>query len=207
MLQFIRSVRFVFTLATVCCCIAGGSLAARAAKLDDTACDTLKVERARLDTDAIKSDMAKGPQWAKDNLTPERLKEIEQLIGLQESIAFRCPRPKPVPAPASVAKAGDGAKQDASVAPSAIEDTTPLTPIPGASPEPIVKPTKKSAVTKKAPALAKPAAKSTSTKKSKPKVSDVYVPPPKNPGLGFSSNAPTVTGEASAGALVDPLSP
>ena len=96
MLPTIRSTRVILALAVAavwaCGCFTSGM--AHAAKLDDAACDALKVERARLDTDAIKSDMAKGPQWAKDNLTPERLKEIEQLIGLQESIAFRCTLPK-----------------------------------------------------------------------------------------------------------------
>ena len=209
MLPTIRSTRVILALAVAavwaCGCFTSGM--AHAAKLDDAACDALKVERARLESDAIKSDMAKGPQWAKDNLTPERLKEIEQLIGLQESIAFRCTLPKAVPAPASIAKAGDGTKRDASIEPGAIEAATPLTPIPGASPEPSVKPAKKSTVTKKALTPSKPAAKSTSTKKSKAKVSDVYVPPAKNPGLGFSSNAPTVTGEALSGAASAPLSP
>lgn len=210
MLPTLRSTRVILTAAGaaiwVCGCFTSG--VAHAAKLDDAACVALKVERARLETDAIKSDMGKGPQWAKDNLTPERLKEIEQLIGLQESIAFRCKLPKPLPAPASVAKAVEGAKQDAaSIAPGAGEATTALTPLPGASPEPVVKPAKKSTVTKKALAPAKPTVKSTSTKKSKPKVSDVYVPPAKNPGLEFNANAATVAGEASAGASTDALSP
>ena len=207
MLQFIRSVCLILTFATVCgCLLVSGTSVAHAAKLDDAACSALKVERARLETDSIKSDMAKGPQWAKDNLTPERLKEIEQLIGLQESVAFRCALPKPLPAPASLAKAGEGAKQDVSIAPGVGEPTSALTPLPGASPEPSVKPAKKSTVTKKALAPSKPAAKaerapstkSTSTKKYKPKVSDVYVPPAKNPGLGFSANTPSVTGKASS---------
>ena len=216
MLQFIRSVRLILTFATVCgCLLVSGSRVAHAAKLDDAACSALKVEWARLETDAIKSDMAKGPQWAKDNLTPERLKEIEQLIGLQESVAFRCTLPRPLPAPARLATAGEVAKQDASIAPGVGEPAPVLTPLPGTSPEPAVKPAKKSTVTKKALAPAKPAAKaerapstkSTSTKKYKPKVSDVYVPPAKNPGLGFSANTPSVTGEATGGASAAPLSP
>jgi hypothetical protein len=89
-------------------CFGAGS--AMAAKLDGAACDALKAERARLETDALKSDMAKGPEWAKTNLAPERLKEIEQLIGIQEGIAFRCPVPKPVPQPGNVAKAGEDTK-------------------------------------------------------------------------------------------------
>ncbi len=83
---------------------------ALAAKLDDVACDALKAERARLATDALLSDMTKGPEWAKTNLTTDRLKEIEQLIGIEEGIAFRCPVPKPVPQPGNVAKAGEGKK-------------------------------------------------------------------------------------------------
>ena len=79
--------------------LSGFAGSADAAKLDEPACTGLKAERARLATDAIKSDMAKGPQWGKENLSSERLKEIEQLIGIEENIAFRCPVPKPPPVP------------------------------------------------------------------------------------------------------------
>ena len=100
--------RYLAVFIALACGLSGP---ARAAKLDGVTCDALKAERARLETEAIKSDMVKGPQWAKDNMSSERLKEIEQLIGLQESIAFRCPLPKPPPPPpGSVAKVGDTGK-------------------------------------------------------------------------------------------------
>jgi len=89
--------------ALICC----SSAAALAAKLDEVACDGLKAERARLATEALKSDMAKGPEWAKTNLSKDRLREIEQLIGLEEGIAFRCPLPKPPPVQANAAKPGE----------------------------------------------------------------------------------------------------
>lgn len=108
---------------------------ASAAKLDDITCDALKLERSRIETDAIKSDMEKGPDWAKSNLSSERLKEIEQLIGLQESIAFRCPLPKPLPPdpndPNAAAAAGQppgGAPQNTQPVPAALEDTFSMTP-------------------------------------------------------------------------------
>lgn len=100
------SSKYAAILATLVCTWAG---AAQASKLDDITCDALKLEKSRLETEALKSDMAKGPQWAKDNLSTERLKEIEQLIGLQATVAFRCPRPKPPPVQAGTAKkAGQG---------------------------------------------------------------------------------------------------
>ncbi len=79
--------------------------AAQATKLDNITCDALKLERSRIETEAIKSDMAKGPEWAKGNLSKDRLGEIELLIGLQENIAFRCPLPRPTPSAPGAAAA------------------------------------------------------------------------------------------------------
>lgn len=106
----------IFTATLACACLC--SSPAAASRLDDAACDALKAERARIETDALKSDMQKGPAWAKDNVSPERLKEIEQVIGLDESIAFRCQQPKSVAVPVHAAKANPGAAGGTSAAPS-----------------------------------------------------------------------------------------
>ncbi len=38
----------------------------------------------------IKSDMDRGPEWAKANLAQDRLKQIEHLISVEEQLSFRC---------------------------------------------------------------------------------------------------------------------
>jgi hypothetical protein len=217
---------------------------ALAAKLDPVACDALKAERARVATDALKSDMMKGPEWAKANLSAERLKEIEQLIGLEEGIAFRCPVPKPPPAAASVAKAGeDGKKQAAKTSDGKSGDDAADTNNPGkdedqekakAAPNKETKPavakkqknqsgngaSKQAAKPVDAPAtkpvegsgskserqpLGKPAAGST---KSKPKVSDAYVPPPKDAlSFGFASDMPAALPPATPPQAAAPPAP
>ncbi len=65
---------------------------ARAAPLDDAACVSLSVERDGLIAQGIKDDKAKGPAWAKANLSDERLAAIAHLIELEEQLSFRCPR-------------------------------------------------------------------------------------------------------------------
>jgi len=38
----------------------------------------------------VRDDMQRGPEWAKANLTPERLGNIQHLIGIEEQLEFRC---------------------------------------------------------------------------------------------------------------------
>jgi hypothetical protein len=70
--------------------LAAGIGGALAAPLDEQACKGLKTEREALVTRGIESDMAKGPEWAKSNLQPDRLKEVARLIELNEQLTFRC---------------------------------------------------------------------------------------------------------------------
>ncbi len=208
---------------------------ALAAKLDPVACDVLKAERARLATDALKSDMTKGPDWAKTNLPSERLKEIEQLIGLEEGIAFRCSVPKPAPAAAGVAKAGESSKKAAKAGDSKSGEDKPgeqdtekaakppqtkatenkdakpvnakkpksqqgttaskqaTTPTDGTGAKPAegntTKPAEGTGAKSERPPSQKPA---TTVTKSKPKVSDAYVPPPRDAlSFGFASDGPS----------------
>jgi len=76
-----------YLIAVLC---AAAPLAAAAAPLDPDACSTLKTEHQRLVTAGAKSDMDKGPEWAKTNLAPDRLGAIERLIEVQEQLSFRC---------------------------------------------------------------------------------------------------------------------
>jgi hypothetical protein len=61
-----------------------------AAPLEPAACETLKVEFDSLVAGGAKSDMDRGPAWAKANLTPDRLGKIERLIAVEEQLSFRC---------------------------------------------------------------------------------------------------------------------
>lgn len=83
---------------------------ASAAPLDGAVCDGMKAEKQKAVATGLPADIERGPDWAKTNLSPERLKEIEHFIELDEQIAFRCPRPKPVAPPATTtASTGDPA--------------------------------------------------------------------------------------------------
>ena len=63
---------------------------AGAAPLDPTECKTLKSEHETLLAGGAKKDMAKGPDWAKTNLTADRLDKIARLITVEEKLSFRC---------------------------------------------------------------------------------------------------------------------
>lgn len=126
---------------------------AAAAPLDKEACEVLKAEQARLATEALKADMEKGPEWAKANLAPARLKEIQAFIELEEQLTFRCPNPAfKLPRTTTAAKPPDAKKADR--APGELE-TAPVVPAPGSVPDaPASKKAKPAA--KKKPAATKP---------------------------------------------------
>jgi hypothetical protein len=81
---------------------------AAAAPLDEAACAALRAARDSLVANGVQSDMARGPEWGKANLAPDRLKEVARLIEVDEQIAFRCPRPKAVAQPKEKAPAKKG---------------------------------------------------------------------------------------------------
>lgn len=61
-----------------------------AAPLDPQACTGLRTEHDGLVAGGAKSDMGRGPAWAKANLAPDRLQKIERLIAVEEQLSFRC---------------------------------------------------------------------------------------------------------------------
>lgn len=69
---------------------------ALARPMEDSACTALKAELATLNDQGVRREMEKGPEWAKANLSQEKLAKIARLIEVDEGILFRCPRPKPV---------------------------------------------------------------------------------------------------------------
>jgi hypothetical protein len=85
---------------------------AAAAPLEPQACTSLKSEYQTLVSAGAKSDMNKGPQWAKANLQAERLAAIERLMTVEEQLSFRCgelltarPALKELPKPTQVLNA------------------------------------------------------------------------------------------------------
>lgn len=76
--------------AVVLALLAAGATVASASKLDKTACAELSTEFAGATAAGVKGDMERGPEWAKANLSPERLASIHRLIEVQEQLEFRC---------------------------------------------------------------------------------------------------------------------
>ncbi|HWE21445.1 MAG TPA: hypothetical protein VG758_30450 [Hyphomicrobiaceae bacterium] len=63
---------------------------ARAAPLDADTCFKLMGEHNQLEAAGIEQNMAKGPAWAKANLAPEKLAQVQRFIELEELLLFRC---------------------------------------------------------------------------------------------------------------------
>jgi hypothetical protein len=71
-------------------CLAASSGGAWATSLDKSACHDLNIQLAAMVAAGARDDMERGPEWAKANLTPERLAHVERLIELEEQLEFRC---------------------------------------------------------------------------------------------------------------------
>lgn len=119
-------------LAGMIACAAALGGEAHAGPLGAEACKEVKAERETLLARGLEADIARGPEWGKANLAPERLKEIARYIELTEQLTFRCgelavarpdgkpllKRPDPPPAAAASAAgtapvAADGAAKPA----------------------------------------------------------------------------------------------
>ena len=78
--------------------------AARAVPLDIETCDKLVQQEAELERLGVRNALAKGPQWAKQNLSSDQIELVRRLIEIEEQVAFRCLRTKPLPASSLVAQ-------------------------------------------------------------------------------------------------------
>ena len=167
--------------------------AALTASLDKDTCAKLKTEQGQLEEAGVRGSMAKGPDWAKTNLAPDKLEQIKRLIEVEEQLVFRCqgrplvvlppeaeldpaakaaqPRedgeepPAKVPAAKAGKAPGGDKKKAAAKKPDQTKDAAPGAAKQGA-------PAKKEPATRKAAAPAK-------AEKAKPKeqVDDAYRPP------------------------------
>ena len=71
--------------------LAGASCAARAAPLDPDSCAKLKVQLEEIEKTGARDNLARGPEWAKANLAPDKLEDVRRLIETDEQLLFRCP--------------------------------------------------------------------------------------------------------------------
>jgi hypothetical protein len=93
---------------------------APAAQLDDKTCVQLKLEIGQLEGLGARDNFAKGAAWGKANLRSNQLEQVKKLIEMDETVQFRCPRPKPIVQaadPATVAKGKAPGKVIAKVLP------------------------------------------------------------------------------------------
>ena len=70
---------------------------ARAGMHDAESCRRIKTEHDSLGASGIREMLPKGPEWAKSNLTKERLEQIRRFLTLDEDMRFRCPLGKARP--------------------------------------------------------------------------------------------------------------
>ena len=156
--------------ALVCVALTGMTATAAARPLDEAACTVLRAEQARLEQSGTRTAMGKGPDWARSHASVALLNDIARLIEVDESVSFRCPRPKPV----IEAKDDDEPEGEAKAA---SKDK--------------VKDGKSAAVTPLAPKQ-KPAAPRAKPK-PKPKVNDAHIPPPKRSPSTSAAQKPAPT--------------
>jgi hypothetical protein len=191
-----------------------------AAPLDAATCGQLKGEQTRMEQGGVRDRMAKGPSWAKANLTADKIAEVRRLIELDEQLLFRCSARNlielPADADADPAPAAPGASEDgkdaaapkADAAPPAGQKKPAAKSAPGesakapaakAAPKDTAKaaPASKAASPPKKPAPAKDAGAAPATEKAaaakpkpKPKVDDAYKAPPPNPNVDPFANQP-----------------
>jgi hypothetical protein len=77
--------------------LASASTPGRAGILDAESCRRHKSEYDTLGASGIREMMAKGPEWAKANLTKERMEQVRRYLTLEEDVRFRCPLGKARP--------------------------------------------------------------------------------------------------------------
>jgi len=120
-------------------CISGEG---HARPLTKDACQRYATERAVLDRLGVKDHLARGPEWARANLTEPQLDLIHRYIRIEEALKFRCPEEyanKRIESPQGprrldVIPPVPGRKPVASDAGQGMAETTTLPPPPTAKP-------------------------------------------------------------------------
>jgi hypothetical protein len=173
-----------------------GMPAALPAPLDKASCEKLKAEQGQLEQAGTRGNMAKGPEWGKINLAPDKLDQIRRLIEVDGQVLFRCSgRPLvELPKEVEVDPAAAGAKEDGEApAAKAAKAAPPAKKKAGArekaDPAASEDAKKASATDKKAPAKRTKAAEPAAAEAAKPKPKvkaksdDAYKPPSSDAGV------------------------
>lgn len=77
-------------LAAALTLVGAGIVPATSAQLDAPACEQLQARLDTLRNEGAAADMARGPEWARANLPPDRLQRIGALLEVEEQLNFRC---------------------------------------------------------------------------------------------------------------------
>jgi len=60
-------------------------------ELSSQACRDLVAQRDALAAQGVAANLEKGPAWAQANLNRQQIAEVSRLIGLDETLKFKCP--------------------------------------------------------------------------------------------------------------------
>lgn len=155
-------------------------------KIDKETCIQLKAEQMKFTETGILADINRGPEYAKSNLSPDRIREIELYIALDEQLKFGC---REVTITIDMQRASEEAKRleinpdaDPNAPPPAAAPAAPAVPTDGAKGADTgaagaAKPQAQKAVEKPAATpAAKPRPAAASSPKA-PKANDAYKPP------------------------------
>ncbi len=85
MMPFLRRATIIAAI-----CFAPFTAEATQPKIDSDTCTTLRLEQIKFRQSGILDDMSKGAEWAKANLSADRLREIEHYMQLDEEVKFGC---------------------------------------------------------------------------------------------------------------------
>lgn len=70
--------------------LTGSAAIAQAEPMTFRDCISMDGEHRKLIAEGVGKHLAKGPEWAKANLSEEQIKKVKLLIAAKEAIAFRC---------------------------------------------------------------------------------------------------------------------
>jgi hypothetical protein len=175
--------------------LAAAPILARASPLDADACTKLLEEHGQLEQAGVEADMAKGPEWAKANLVPDKLARIRRFIEIEGQLLFRCRQKSLVDLPNEVENgpAGDKEKDKNAgsprVPPSGTADKA-KSKAPPAAKKKSTQPAKKAAPTTAAKPASKPATGQTKQASDRAKAPAKAKPAAKQPAGAKAAPAP-----------------
>jgi len=166
-----------------------GLAPAAAVPLDPAACEELREKVETLRGEGAAADMARGPEWARANLAPERLQRIGTLLEVEEQLNFRCGIAKArITLPTTI----EGGEEDIlGPGEATVEGTQRTIYLPHRAPPPPKQPATASAPATKAPTAAPTAAKEPVAKAPRPRKAKEKAAPPAAEATEPKKKAPT----------------